>query len=212
VTVKNREKLLISGFAEIVAMAADGFEGRSNGDLVCASHSAAPNFAWTAAALQMRLRNPDQNDAVGLAQVVRTGWYRSVHVKSLDAHQARSLLGARAQLVGMRTRLSNMMRGVLKTFGLLPGADRILRFDRRIEAMIEDTPEVALIVRPVPCHLAASPRADSRLRRCRSAPREGGRDLQIADDGCPVDARLRRHDRRSQPFLARSDLSELISA
>ena len=98
-------------------------------------------------ALQMRLT--DQNDAEGLAQVVRTGWYRSVHVKSLDAHQARSLLGARAQLVGMRTRLSNMVRGVLKTFGLLPGANRGLRFDRRVEAMIEDTPDVALIVRPL---------------------------------------------------------------
>ncbi len=101
------------------------------------------------AALQMRLNRTDQNDAEGLAQVVRTGWYRSVHVKSLDAHQARSLLGARAQLVGMRTRLSNMVRGVLKTFGMLPGADRGLRFDRRVEAMIEDVPEVALIVRPL---------------------------------------------------------------
>ena len=58
------------------------------------------------AALQMRLNKTDHNDAEGLAQVVRTGWYRCVHVKSLDAHQARSLLGARAQLVGMRTRLA----------------------------------------------------------------------------------------------------------
>jgi len=47
-----------------------------------------------------------------------------VHVKSLDAHRARALLGARAQLVGMTTRLSNHVRGVLKTFGLLPGAMR----------------------------------------------------------------------------------------
>jgi transposase len=56
--------------------------------------------------------------------VLRTGWYRPVHVKSFDAHRARALLGARAQLVGMTTRLSNMIRGVLKTFGLLPGAGR----------------------------------------------------------------------------------------
>ena len=73
------------------------------------------------AALQMRLNKTDENDAEGLAQVMRTGWYRPVHVKSLDAHRARALLGARAQLVGMTTRLSNMIRGVLKTFGLLPG-------------------------------------------------------------------------------------------
>jgi transposase len=100
-------------------------------------------------ALQMRLNKTDHNDAEGLAQVMRTGWYRPVHVKSLDAQQARSLLGARAQLVGMRTRLSNMVRGVLKTFGLLPGANRGLRFDRRVEMLIADTPEIALIVRPL---------------------------------------------------------------
>ena len=46
-------------------------------------------------------QDSDQNDAEGLAQIMRTGWYRSVHVKSLDAHRARALLGARAQLVGM---------------------------------------------------------------------------------------------------------------
>lgn len=101
------------------------------------------------AALQMRLNKTDQNDAEGLAQVVRTGWYRPVHVKSLDAHRARSLLGARAQLVGMRTRLSNMIRGVLKTFGMLPGAGRGLRFDRQVEALLEGESAVASIVRPL---------------------------------------------------------------
>ena len=47
---------------------------------------------------------------------MHTGWYLSVHVRSLEAHRARSLLGARAQLVGMTTRLSNHIRGLLKTF------------------------------------------------------------------------------------------------
>jgi transposase len=67
------------------------------------------------AALKMQMNKTDQNDAEGLAQIMRTGWYRSVHVKSLDAHRTRALLGARAQLVGMTTRLSNHIRGVLKT-------------------------------------------------------------------------------------------------
>ena len=57
------------------------------------------------AALQMQLNKTDENDAEGLAQIMRTGWYRAVHVKSLDAHRARALLGASAQLVGMTTRL-----------------------------------------------------------------------------------------------------------
>jgi transposase len=42
------------------------------------------------AALQMRLKKTDQNDAEGLAQVVRTGWYRAVHVKALDSYRAGS--------------------------------------------------------------------------------------------------------------------------
>ena len=74
--------------------------------------------------LKMQINKTDQNDAEGLAQIVRTGWYRSVHVKSFESHRARALLGARTQLTGMTTRLSNHIRGVLKTFGLLPGAMR----------------------------------------------------------------------------------------
>jgi len=101
------------------------------------------------AALKMQMNKTDQNDAEGLAQIMRTGWYRSVHVKSLDAHRARALLGARAQLVGMTTRLSNHIRGLLKTFGLLPGAMRGLRFDQRVEAMLADRDDLAPIVRPM---------------------------------------------------------------
>jgi transposase len=101
------------------------------------------------AALKMQMNKTDQNDAEGLAQIMRTGWYRSVHVKSLDAHRARALLGARAQLVGMTTRLSNHIRGMLKTFGLLPGAMRGLPFDRRVEALLADRDDLAPIVQPM---------------------------------------------------------------
>jgi transposase len=101
------------------------------------------------AALKMQINKTDQNDAEGLAQIVRTGWYRSVHVKSLDSHRARAILGARAQFVGVSTRLSNHIRGVLKTFGLLPGGMRGLPFDRKVEALLADRSDVALIVRPM---------------------------------------------------------------
>jgi transposase len=101
------------------------------------------------AALKMQINKTDQNDAEGLAQIMRTGWYRSVHVKSLDAHRTRALLGARAQLVGMTTRLSNQIRGVLKTFGMLPGTMRGVPFDKRVETLLADRPEVAAIVQPM---------------------------------------------------------------
>ncbi len=101
------------------------------------------------AALRLLINKTDQNDAEGLAQVLRSGWYRPVHVKSFDAHRARSLLGARAQLKGMSTRLSNMIRGVLKTFGLGLGELCGLRFDRRVEVLLEGAPDIAVIVRPL---------------------------------------------------------------
>jgi transposase len=110
-------------------------------EVVCldARHARAP--------LKMQINKTDRNDAEGLAQIVRTGWYRSVHVKSLDSHRARAILGARTQLVGMRTRLSNHIPGVLKTFGLLPGAMQGLPFDRKVEALVIGRSDVALIVR-----------------------------------------------------------------
>jgi transposase len=101
------------------------------------------------AALKMQINKTDQNDAEGLAHIVRTGWYRAVHVKSLEAHRARALLGARTQLVGMATRLSNHIRGILKTFGVLPGGVRGMRFDRRVEAQLTERPDLQPIVAPI---------------------------------------------------------------
>jgi transposase len=71
------------------------------------------------AALNMQMNKTDKNDAHGLAQIVKAGWYREVDVKSLDSHTVRSMLGARAQLVAMRVEVSNQIRGMLKTFGVV---------------------------------------------------------------------------------------------
>ena len=49
--------------------------------------------------------------------LVRSGWYREVRVKSRDAMLERSLLGARTQLLGIVTDLSNQI--LMKTFGLV---------------------------------------------------------------------------------------------
>lgn len=101
------------------------------------------------AALKMQLNKTDANDAEGLAQVVRTGWFRTVHVKSFDAHRVRALLGSRQQLVGMATRVSNHVRGVLKIFGILPGQARGLSFDRRVENCLAERPDLVPIVAPM---------------------------------------------------------------
>ena len=69
------------------------------------------------AALSFKVNKTDANDAIGLAQIMRVGWYREVTVKGPDCQAVRALLVARAQIVSQITTLKNCVRGILKTFG-----------------------------------------------------------------------------------------------
>jgi transposase len=71
------------------------------------------------AALSLKVNKTDANDALGLAQIMRVGWYREVAVKAQDSQALRVLLVVRAQLVSQVTALKNCVRGVLKTFGIV---------------------------------------------------------------------------------------------
>jgi transposase len=73
------------------------------------------------AVLAARPNKSDRADARGLAEMVRVGWFKAVEVKSLDSHERKALLIARHQLVDMRVRIDNQLRGILKTFGLVIG-------------------------------------------------------------------------------------------
>jgi transposase len=73
------------------------------------------------AALSMRPRKSDRNDARGLADILRMGWYREVKAKSLAAHERRALLATRHRLVAIRAELDAQLLGLLKTFGLIVG-------------------------------------------------------------------------------------------
>jgi len=70
------------------------------------------------AALSMRVNKTDRNDAQGLAQLMRMGWYREVQVKRLSAHSDGALLASRALLVRQRCELENQTRGLLRNFGV----------------------------------------------------------------------------------------------
>jgi transposase len=98
------------------------------------------------AVLSVRPNKSDANDAHGLAQIVRMGWYRQVRVKGMDAHLVRTPLGARAQLVAMQRDLSNQIRGVLKTFGLVAGAVSKGGFEARVHELVADAPGLAGVV------------------------------------------------------------------
>jgi len=73
------------------------------------------------AALKVRANKTDRNDAVGLAQIVRTGWFKQVTIKSRISYELRSLLAAREVLVRSRVKIENEIRGLLRTFGVLFG-------------------------------------------------------------------------------------------
>ena len=68
------------------------------------------------AALSLRINKTDANDAHGLAQLMRVGWYRETTVKGIDCRYVRSLLVARQRLVSQITAIKNCVRGIIKGF------------------------------------------------------------------------------------------------
>jgi transposase len=98
--------------------------------------------------LKMMPNKTDRHDARGLAQIVRTGWFKAVRIKGRDAYVSRALLTARDALVGMRVRLENEIRGLLKTFGIMFGK-RTGGFLRRAEEVIAEDLKVAPELRPI---------------------------------------------------------------
>lgn len=110
------------------------------------------------AALKMMPNKTDRHDARGLAQIVRTGWYKEVRIKSHGAYVVRALLTARDALVGIRVRLENEIRGLLKTFGVMFGK-RVGGFMRRAEEIIAEELDVAPELRPIFETLVAARRA-----------------------------------------------------
>jgi len=79
----------------------------------------------------------DRNDARGIAQLLRMGWYRSVHRKSAAAQEVRLLLTARKLLQKKVMDIDLGMRGLLRTFGLKVGKVSRGRFETRMRELIE---------------------------------------------------------------------------
>ena len=90
------------------------------------------------AALSAMRNKTDKNDARGIAQVLRTGWFSPVHMKSREAHGIRALLSSRKALLNKTIDLANEARGLLKIFGIrLPKCVKHGSFDGIVRPMIE---------------------------------------------------------------------------
>lgn len=70
------------------------------------------------AALSAMRNKTDKHDARGIAQLLRSGWYSRVHVKSVESHHTRALLTSRKVMQRKCIDLENEIRGLLKVFGV----------------------------------------------------------------------------------------------
>ena len=88
------------------------------------------------AALGAMTMKTDRNDARGMAQMIRMGWFRPVHAKTVPAQEIRALLVARKQLLARLNDIELGLRGILRGFGLKLGDVAKGRFEARVRALV----------------------------------------------------------------------------
>jgi transposase len=101
------------------------------------------------AALDMAANKTDANDADGLAHLAEVGFYREVRVKGFDSMLTRTLVAARIRLVRICTELSNQIRGLMKTFGLVVPAGKGSTFEKNVRGLLVDQDGLSAIVLPM---------------------------------------------------------------
>jgi transposase len=129
----------------------------------------------------------DRNDARGIAQLMRLGWFRPVHCKSMSAQEVRTVLTARKLVQSKLKDVENSLRGILRGFGLKVGKTTDRSFAGRIQELVKGHPnleavaEALLSVRAVLVRefnafekrVRAMARANARTRLLMSTPAVG---------------------------------------
>ena len=137
------------------------------------------------AALSAMVVKTDRKDARGIAQLLRMGWFRPVHRKTLDAQEVRALLVGRKLLQSKLRDVELSIRGILRGFGLKVGEVSKAKFAARVrelaagQAMLETVTEAMLTAREgllaefMTLHRRMLARADAVCRQLMSAPGVG---------------------------------------
>jgi len=87
----------------------------------------------------------DKKDARGIAQLMRLGWFRPVHCKSLPAQEVRAVLTARKLLQGKLHDVEMCIRGILRGFGLKVGPTTPRTYEARVRSLTEGHPTLEAI-------------------------------------------------------------------
>jgi transposase len=101
------------------------------------------------AVLKAQINKTDRNGARGMAQMMRVGLYRPVHVKTLRSQKLRMLLTHRKLLQSKAIAIDNDLRGTLRNFGLKVGVVGTVKFEARIKELVENLPDLAELVEPL---------------------------------------------------------------
>ncbi len=96
-------------------------------------------------AFKAMLVKSDRNDARGIAQLIRLGWFRPVHCKSMDAQEVRAVLTARKLVQTKLLDVENSLRGILRGFGLKVGKTTDRSFATRIQELVKGHPNLEAI-------------------------------------------------------------------
>ena len=99
--------------------------------------------------LRAQINKTDRNDARGMAQMMRVGLYRPVHVKTLRSQKLRMLLTHRKLLQSKAISIDNDLRGTLRNFGLKVGIAGARTFEARVRELVADLPDIALLIEPL---------------------------------------------------------------
>ena len=91
----------------------------------------------------------DRNDARGLAQIVRTGWFRQVHVKSAVCRSWRALLVGRRMVLNKLRDLENGVRAALRESGIKLGKPGRKQFAERVRTLVAGDPVLVALVEPL---------------------------------------------------------------
>lgn len=84
----------------------------------------------------------DRNDARNIAQLMRLGWFRPVHCKSIAAQEVRAMLTARRLVQRKLLDVQSSLRGILRGFGLKVGKTTVRSFAGRIRELVTDHPSL----------------------------------------------------------------------
>ncbi len=101
------------------------------------------------AALKASPIKTDRCDAEGIAQLLRMGWFRPVHCKSVSAQETRAVLTARKAVKNALTNLELSLRGILRNFGLKMGVISKGRYEARARELAAGNPMLEAAVEPV---------------------------------------------------------------